>query len=155
MFYLKHAFSTYLSFLMFIFIKIEESIDSMKIIMNTFSPIKELIIASEAKTITSAKHKLICPTANKKFVAPPSEKLKPFVSINIFSPKPVFIAINPIIILILLISLLFKKSSISFSSCDNDIYVDFLLCPLNVGTIKKYLSFSFQQFFQRNQSLYT
>ena len=38
----------------------------MKIIINTFSPIKELIIASEAKTITSVKHKLICPTADNR-----------------------------------------------------------------------------------------
>ena len=34
--------------------------------INTFSPIKELIIASKAKTITSVKHKLICPTAAKR-----------------------------------------------------------------------------------------
>ena len=47
-------------------INIEESIDSMKIIINTFSPIKELIIASKAKTITSVKHKLICPTADNR-----------------------------------------------------------------------------------------
>ena len=38
----------------------------MKIIINTFSPIKELIIASKAKTITSVKHKLICPTADNR-----------------------------------------------------------------------------------------
>ena len=49
-----------------IFIKIDEMIESMKIIINTFSPIKELIIASKAKTITSVKHKLICPTADKR-----------------------------------------------------------------------------------------
>ena len=66
MFYLKHAFSTYLSFLIFIFIKIEEIMESMKIIINTFSPIKELIIASKEKTITSVKHKLICPTADNR-----------------------------------------------------------------------------------------
>ena len=49
-----------------IFIKIEEIIESIKIIINTFSPTKELIIASKAKTITSVKHKLICPTADNR-----------------------------------------------------------------------------------------
>ena len=48
------------------FIKIDEMIESIKIIINTFSPIKELIIASKAKTITSVKHKLICPTADNR-----------------------------------------------------------------------------------------
>ena len=38
-------------FLILIFIKIEEIIESIKIIINTFSPIKEFIIASKAKTI--------------------------------------------------------------------------------------------------------
>ena len=60
------SFSIYLLFLIFIFIKIEESIDNMKIIINTFSPIKELMIGSKGKTITSVKHKLICPTADKR-----------------------------------------------------------------------------------------
>ena len=40
--------------------------ESMKIMINTCSPTKTLAIANIAKTITSVKHKLICPTVAKR-----------------------------------------------------------------------------------------
>ena len=40
--------------------------ESMKIMINTCSPTKTLAIPNIAKTITSVKHKLICPTVAKR-----------------------------------------------------------------------------------------